>query len=118
MYLQTLGWSERRFTRAAQKLPDNHEQILSDSFLRQACIVRDYAIPAALRASTDQTQTIYQMGNKTTWNLKGVSQVSTVGMEEKSAFTLVPTISADGDYADHILWPDGSLLPQQEGSSI
>jgi hypothetical protein len=86
-YLQTLGWSEGRSTRAAQKLPDNHEQILSDSFLRQACIIRDHAILAPLRANTDQT----------TWNPKGVHQVSTVGMEEKRAFTLVPTISASGE---------------------
>lgn len=96
-YLRTLGWSERRSTRAAQKLPANHEQILSDSFLRQACIIRDHAIPAPLRANTDQTQTIYQMGNKTTWNPKGEKQVSTVGMDEKRAFTLVPTISASGE---------------------
>lgn len=96
-YLRALGWSERRATRAAQKLPPNHEQILSDSFLRQACIIRDHAIPAELRANTDQTQTVYQMGNKTTWNLRGVKQVSTVGMEEKRAFTLVPTITANGE---------------------
>jgi hypothetical protein len=96
-YLQTLGWSECHSTRAAQKLPNNHEQILSNSFLRQACIICDHAIPAPLRANTDQTQTIYQMGNKTTWNPKGVNQVLTVGMEEKRAFTLVPTISASGE---------------------
>jgi hypothetical protein len=96
-YLRALGWSERRSTRAAQKLPANHEQILSDSFLRQACIIRDHAIPAELRANTDQTQTVYQMGNKTTWNPKGAKQVATVGMEEKRAFTLVPTISASGE---------------------
>lgn len=43
-YLRTLGWSERCATRAAQKLPDNYEQILNDSFLRQASIIRDHAI--------------------------------------------------------------------------
>jgi hypothetical protein len=37
------------------------------------------------------------MGNKTTWNPKGEKQVSTVGMDEKRAFTLVPTISASGE---------------------
>ena len=34
------------------------------------------------------------MGNKTTWNPKGEKQVSTVRMDEKRVFTLVPTISA------------------------
>jgi hypothetical protein len=96
-YLRTLGWSEWHSTRAAQKLPANHKQILSDLFLWQACIIRDHAIPAPLCANTDQTQTIYQMGNKTTWNLKGEKQVSTVRMDEKRVFTLVPTILASGE---------------------
>jgi hypothetical protein len=65
-YLRTLGWGERSSTRAAQKLPDNFEQILSDAFLRQACTIRDHAIPAPLRVNTDQTQTLYQMGGKRT----------------------------------------------------
>jgi hypothetical protein len=96
-YLCNLGWSERCSTRAAQKLPDNVEQVLSDSFLRQSSIIRDYAIPAALRVNTDQTQTNYQMGGKRTWNKKGEKQVSTMGMDEKRAFTLVPSISASGE---------------------
>ena len=93
-YLHTLGWSERCSTRAAQKLPDNFEQILSDAFLRQACIIRDHGIPAPLRVNTDQMQTHYQMGGKRNWNKTGEKQVSTMGMDEKHAFTLVPSISA------------------------
>lgn len=96
-YLRTLGWSERCATRAAQKLPANYEQILSDSFLRQAFIIRDHGIPAPLRVNTDQTQMHYQMGGKRTWNKKGAKQVATMGMDEKRAFTLVPSISASGE---------------------
>lgn len=96
-YLHTLGWSERCLTRAAQKLPADYEQILSDSYLRQACIIRDHGIPAALRVNTDQTQTHYQMGGKRTWNKKGKKQVATMGLDEKRAFTLVPSISASGE---------------------
>lgn len=96
-YLRTLGWSERCSTRAAQKLPPNYQQILSDSFLRQASIIRDHGIPAALRVNTDQTQTLYQMGGKRTWNKKGEKQIATLGMDEKRAFTLVPSISASGE---------------------
>src|ERR1700727_2382336 len=70
-YLHTLGWGERCSTRAAQKLPDNFEQILSDAFLRQACTIRDHTIPAPLRVNTDQTQTLYQMGGKRAWNKMG-----------------------------------------------
>jgi len=96
-YLRTLGWSERCSTRPAQKLPSNYEQILSDSFLRQSCIIRDHAIPAELRVNSDQTQTVYQMGGKRTWNKAGEKQVTTMGMDEKRAFTLVPSISASGE---------------------
>jgi DDE superfamily endonuclease len=97
VYLHTLGWSERCATRPAQKLPANHEQILSDSFLRQACIIRNHGIPPELRVNTDQTQTVYQMGGKQTWNKAGEKQVTTMGMDEKRAFTLVPSISASGE---------------------
>jgi len=96
-YLRTLGWSERCATRAAQKLPTNYEQILSNAFLCQASVIRDHAIPAQLRVNTDQTQTHYQMGGKRTWNKKGEKQIATMGMDEKRAFTLVPSISASGE---------------------
>ncbi|KAJ6495116.1 hypothetical protein C8R45DRAFT_758980, partial [Mycena sanguinolenta] len=91
-----LGWSERRATKAAQKLPANHEQVLEEAFFREAYVIRDYAVPAALRVNTDQTQLVYQQGSGSTWNQQGEKQVATVGQEEKRAFTLVPSISADG----------------------
>ncbi|KAJ7234577.1 hypothetical protein C8J57DRAFT_992504, partial [Mycena rebaudengoi] len=45
---------------------------------------------------------VYQQGAGSTWNERGAKQVSTVGQEEKRAFTLVPSISASG-----------TLLPMQ-----
>ena len=91
-----MGWSERRATKAAQKLPANHEEILMNAFLREAYVVHDHAIPAALHVNTNQTQMVYQQGTQRTWNESGAKQVSTVGQEEKQAFTLVPSISASG----------------------
>ncbi|KAJ3765026.1 hypothetical protein FB446DRAFT_655811, partial [Lentinula raphanica] len=96
-YLHQLKWSQRRATRAAQKLPQNHEKMLSDSFLREAYVIRDHGVPAELRVNTDQTQCVYQQGSKTTWTRSGASQVATVGSEEKRAFTIVPSISASGE---------------------
>jgi hypothetical protein len=95
-FLHKMGWSERRATKAAQKLPENHEQILKEAHLREAHCIRDYNVPAALRVNTDQTQMTYQHGTNRTWNESGVKQVATVGQEEKRAFTLVPSISASG----------------------
>ncbi|KAF8068571.1 hypothetical protein FPV67DRAFT_1448488 [Lyophyllum atratum] len=96
-FLRKMGWSERRATKAAQKLPDNLDEVLMKAFLREAYVIRDHAIPAELRVNTDQTQTLYQHGAKTTWNQQGAKQVKTVGQEEKRAFTLVPSISASGE---------------------
>ncbi|KAJ6470960.1 hypothetical protein C8R45DRAFT_763154, partial [Mycena sanguinolenta] len=91
-----LGWSERRATKAAQKLPSNHEKVLEEAYFRQAHVIRDYAVPAALIVNTDQTQLVYQQGTGSTWTKRGEKQVATVGQEEKRAFTLVPSISASG----------------------
>ncbi|KAJ7668615.1 hypothetical protein DFH06DRAFT_1267626 [Mycena polygramma] len=85
----TLCWSERRATKAAQKLPANLEQILTDAFLREAYVIRDHGVPAALRLNTDQTQLVYQQGTGSTWTARGAKQVATVGQEEKRAFTLL-----------------------------
>ena len=75
----------------------NHEEVLTAAFLREAMMIRNHGIPAELRVNTDQTQIIYQQGTKETWNKKGEKQIATVGLEEKRAFTLVPSITASGD---------------------
>jgi hypothetical protein len=72
-----LWWSERRATKAAQKMPPNLDEILTIAFLREACIIRDYGVPARLRVNTDQTQLVYQQGTNET----GAKQVMTVGQE-------------------------------------
>jgi hypothetical protein len=81
--LVEFGMEQTVLDKSSTKLPANHKQILSNSFLHQACIIHDHTIPAALRANADQTQTIYPMGNQTTWNPAGAKQVSTTGKEEK-----------------------------------
>ncbi|KAF8202589.1 hypothetical protein K438DRAFT_2102020, partial [Mycena galopus ATCC 62051] len=91
-----MEWSQRAATRAAQKLPPNHEELLMAAFLREAMVIRDHAIPAELCVNTDQTQVVYRQGTNTTWNERGVKQVATVGQEEKRAFTGVPSISRAG----------------------
>ncbi|KAJ3979732.1 hypothetical protein F5890DRAFT_1575908 [Lentinula detonsa] len=82
---------------AAQKLPINSEEITIEAALREAFCIRNYNIPAELWVNTDQIQTIYQQGTGATWNHKGDHQVPVVGVSEKRAFTLVPSISASGE---------------------
>jgi hypothetical protein len=79
-----------------RRMPKNIEEVLTNAFLREASIVRDHAVSAALRVNTDQTRLVYHQGAQETWTKSGAKQVSTVGQEEKRAFTLVPSISASG----------------------
>ena len=76
-----LRWSKHCTTKAAQKMPPNLNKIITTAFLREACIIRDYGVPAGLRVHTDQTQLVCQQGTKTTWNETGAKQVVTVGQE-------------------------------------
>ena len=96
-FLRTeLGWSIRRATRPAQKIPENVDEILHRAVLRQAFSIRNFNIPAALRVNTDQTQIVLQQGGNITWNERNAHQVTTHGQDEKRAFTLVVGISASG----------------------
>ncbi|KIY47277.1 hypothetical protein FISHEDRAFT_22535, partial [Fistulina hepatica ATCC 64428] len=92
-----LKWSERSLTCAGQKTPTNAVDLLRESALREAFLIRDFGIPAELRVNTDQTNSPYAHGARRTWNKSGEKQVTTVGHEEKRAFTLVPSISASGE---------------------
>ncbi|KAF8600579.1 hypothetical protein BDV93DRAFT_447224 [Ceratobasidium sp. AG-I] len=92
-----MGWSRRKATRAAQKLPLDLKNILFRSFLRLACAIRDDDIPACCIVNADQTQVVYNMGSDVSWAPTGERQVSIVGVEEKRALTLLQAISMSGD---------------------
>lgn len=92
-----LGWSPRKATRAAQKLPSDLKNILFRSFLRLACAIRDDGIPSCCIVNADQTQVVYNMGSSISWAPTGEKQVSVVGVEEKRALTLLQALSMAGD---------------------
>ena len=94
---QTLDWSFRRSTRAAQKIPQNSDHLLNRAFLRMACLVRDESVASCFIVNADQTQNVYNPGSKTTWTESGVKQVAIVGLEEKRAFTLLVGPSNSGE---------------------
>ncbi|KAI0363458.1 hypothetical protein BV20DRAFT_1031266, partial [Pilatotrama ljubarskyi] len=91
-----MGWSLRKATRAAQKVPANATEQCRDSFARQARAVNEYAIPAELRVNIDQTNIQLQSPSHLTYEQIGAKQVSLLGAEEKCAFTLLVGISASG----------------------
>lgn len=94
---ETMSWSTRRATRAAQKLPDNWEDVCEKSLLRIVHDIKRFDIPIALFINSDQTQVVYAQGSNLTWTATGSSQVSTVGEDEKRAFTVMVSVSNSGD---------------------
>ena len=92
----TMQWSIRKATRAAQKLPPNWEDQCEKSALRKAHHIKENDIPPELWVNSDQTQNLYAPGNKATWAETGAKQVSLVGGDEKRAFTIMVSVSASG----------------------
>ena len=63
---ETMSWSPRKATHAAQKKPLDWEDQCEKSFLRKAYLIKEEDIPAALYVNADQTQVVYAPGDKMT----------------------------------------------------
>ena len=93
---KTLHWSERRATRAAQKIPEDWNSICTKALLRIAYIIMFHDVPSELYVNTDQTQLVYSQGSSLTWTKSGAKQVPVIGEDKKRAFTLVVSVSNNG----------------------
>lgn len=93
---RALGWNLQRSTRAGQKIPANVDEVLRKAFLRIAWLVKDETIPSELIVNSDQTQVVLAQGCHMTYVSSGATQVSTVGAEEKRAFTIFPSVTNHG----------------------
>jgi hypothetical protein len=91
-----MGWTRRKGTRAAQKLPNDWEVQCEKSAMRKAYLLKEYDIPPELYVNSDQTQRLYAPGHKMTYTEIGSKQVSVVGGDEKRAFTVMVTVSSAG----------------------
>ena len=91
-----LDWTFRKATRAAQKMPENWEDLCEKSFFRKAYSIKEHDIPAELYVNSDQMQVTYAPGDKMTWADAGAKQVSLTNTDEKRAFTVMVSVSNDG----------------------
>lgn len=91
-----LKWSQRRATKAARKEPENWEELCEKARLRIAYAIKEEDVPACLIVNSDQTGVTYAPGAGLSWAKTGSKQVSTVGEEEKRAFTAMLSCSAGG----------------------
>ncbi|KAF9066244.1 hypothetical protein BDP27DRAFT_1176672, partial [Rhodocollybia butyracea] len=88
-----MGWSFQTTTCAAQKLPQNINEIALEAYLQEAYLILNYSIAPEFCRNTDQTQTVFQQGTGNTWHQKGDKQVPAAGIDEKRVFILAPSIS-------------------------
>ncbi|KAJ7158958.1 hypothetical protein C8R43DRAFT_882155, partial [Mycena crocata] len=93
----SLAWSMRKGTKAAQKLPVDAEEQCETVFLRRAWTIKEHRIPAELIVNADQTGIIYLPGSRMTYAPRGSKQVPLLGNEEKRAFTALLAVSAAAD---------------------
>ena len=91
-----LGWSRRKATQAAQKVPEDADDQCERSFLRKAYVMKKEDTVAALYVNSDQTQAVFAPGDKMTWTATGEKQVAVHGGDEKRAFTLMVSVGSDG----------------------
>lgn len=94
---KTMDWSIRKSTRASQKVPPDAEIVLKKAFLRTSAAIRDGKILPCFVVNSDQTQCVYSHDASKTWAKRGDKQVSTLGKEEKRAFTLLVGLSQSGE---------------------
>ncbi|KIY62319.1 hypothetical protein CYLTODRAFT_326798, partial [Cylindrobasidium torrendii FP15055 ss-10] len=90
-----MGWSLRKSTRAAQKTPADWEEQCTRTFFRIAHTIKEEDIVEAMMLNTDQTFMPYSHGCGMTYELEGSHQVTTIGQDEKRAFTAVVTVAAN-----------------------
>ncbi|THU76845.1 hypothetical protein K435DRAFT_824490 [Dendrothele bispora CBS 962.96] len=91
-----MGWSPRKGTRAAQKLPIDWEELLEKSFLRKVYAIKEEDILPQFIVNSDQTNVVYAPGDKKTWAETGAAQVELLGGDEKRAFTVNVSVALDG----------------------
>jgi hypothetical protein len=91
-----LDWSQHVAMRAAQKVPQNWEELCIWAFFQVAFAVKEEDIPAELLVNTDQTLVLLAQGANGTWTESGAKQVTVIGAEEKRGFTAVMSISSKG----------------------
>jgi hypothetical protein len=75
----------------------NYVQILEEAFLREAWLIHNYNILAALWVNTNQTQCVYQQGTNHTYNPISEKQGTVIGKDEKCTCTAIPSISDGGE---------------------
>ncbi|THU88058.1 hypothetical protein K435DRAFT_830622 [Dendrothele bispora CBS 962.96] len=100
-----MSWSPRSGTRAAAHVPEDAPELMERTFFRLVHLVTYYDIPPGLVINMDQTGVIVLMTSSKTYEQKGTRQVDIHGKDEKRAYTICVSSTADGDLLPfQIIW--------------
>ncbi len=91
-----LGWTWRRTTRAAKKLPKDWVVHGEEMAFRVATFCSMHSIPDCLVVNSDQTGVHLKPFSERTYEVKGAKQVLNLGKEDKRQFTMLGSVAADG----------------------
>jgi hypothetical protein len=93
-----LGWSFKKATGAARKLPNNWMEQGEKMTQRAAYLMKAHSIPPTMFVNTDQTGIhLVSFGGARTWTKKGSKHVLVHGMDDKRQITCLVSSSAAGN---------------------
>jgi hypothetical protein len=92
-----MGWTWRRSTTVASKLPADWESQGHDMAYRIATLVKTYDIPEELVINSDQTALHIRPSTDQTYDVRGVKDVKSLGKDDKCQITCTISSAASGD---------------------
>jgi hypothetical protein len=98
-----MKWSVRKGTRDARHIPENHEELCKEAFMRFVNVIAHHEIPLSLVVNMDQQGITLLIGNDHTYDEKGIKQIDITARDERRAYTLCVAST-----------PTGILLPFQQ----
>ncbi|EIW57159.1 uncharacterized protein TRAVEDRAFT_125658 [Trametes versicolor FP-101664 SS1] len=91
-----LGWSSRKSTRTARKVPSNAADLCELTFLRMVFAIMLHKIKPSMIVNADQAGVLLMPSGKQTYEVKGSKDVTVHAHDEKRQMTIVVGSSLDG----------------------
>ncbi len=92
-----MGWTWKRSTTVASKLPTDWESQGHDMAYRIVALVKTYDIPEELVINFDRIALHIRPSTDQTYDVKGVKDVKSLGKDDKRQITCTVSSAASGD---------------------
>jgi hypothetical protein len=108
-----LGWTWRRMTGAAKKLPEDWVVQGEEMAFQVVGLCSMHSVPDCLVVNSDQTGVHLKPFSKRTNEIKGAKQVLSLGKEDKRQFTMLGSVAAGWGLAS-----SSSCVPGKDGAGL